>query len=85
MKALPIALAVSLALSLTSFADAQQSKRQKQVKPAPTAEPWRAGGFAQQPARMIEAKPGYWISSYCCVQDGGYGRLTPCDLTFSSR
>jgi hypothetical protein len=30
---------------------------------------------------MIEVKPGYWISSYGCAQDAGYGRLTPCDLT----
>ena len=81
MKALPVALAVSLALSLTSVADAKQSKRKKQVKPAPVAEPWRANGFAQQPARMIEVKPGYWMSSYGCVIDDGYGRIKPCDLT----
>ena len=85
MKALPVALAVSLTLSLTSFADAKERRRSKEAKPAPVAEPWRANGFAQQPARMIEAKPGYWISSYGCVQDGGYGRLAPCDFTFSSR
>lgn len=77
MKALPVALA----LSLTSFADAKQSKRQKQVKPAPAADPWRAGGLSQQPAHMIQVGPGYWISSYGCVMDNGYGRLTPCDLT----
>ncbi|MGB9369566.1 MAG: hypothetical protein WCE79_26525 [Xanthobacteraceae bacterium] len=82
MKALPAALAICVALSLTSsFAEAKQAKRQKQVKPAPVAEPRRANGFAQQPARMIQAGPGYWISSYGCVMDGGYGRLTPCDLT----
>ena len=81
MKALPVALAVSLALSLTSVADAKQAKRKKQAKPAPVAEPWRANGFVQQPARMIEVKPGYWMSSYGCVMDGGYGRLGPCDLT----
>ena len=85
MKALPVALAVSLTLSLTSFADAKERRRSKEAKPAPVAEPWRANGFAQQPARMIEAKPGYWISSYGCVQDGGYGRLAPCDFPFSSR
>ena len=45
------------------------------------AEPWRANGFVQQPARMIEVKPGYWMSSYGCVIDDGYGRITPCDLT----
>jgi hypothetical protein len=81
MKALSVALAVSLALSLTSAADAKQTKRHKSVKPAPVADPRRASGFSQQPARMIEVKPGYWMSSYGCVMDGGYGRLTPCDLT----
>ena len=80
MKALPVALAVSLALSLTSFVEAKQANKQKHAKPAPVTEQWRASGFAQQPARMIELKPGYWISSYGCVQDEGYGRLTPCDL-----
>lgn len=81
MKALPVALAVLLTLSLTSFADAKQTKRSKQARPAPMAEPWRAGGFKQQPARMIEVKPGYWMSSYGCTIDNGYGRITPCDLT----
>jgi hypothetical protein len=81
MKALAVALAVSLTLSLTWFADAKQTKRSKQVKPAPVAEPRRAGAFTQQPAHMIEVKPGYWMSSYGCVIDNGYGRITPCDLT----
>jgi len=30
---------------------------------------------------MIEVKPGYWMSSYGCTIDNGYGRITPCDLT----
>ena len=82
MKALTVALAICVALSLTSsFAEATQTKRHKKVKPAPVAEPWRAGAFKQQPARMIEVKPGYWMSSYGCTIDNGYGRITPCDLT----
>jgi hypothetical protein len=32
---------------------------------------------------MIEVKPGYWISSYGCVTDEGYGRRLPCDITDS--
>jgi hypothetical protein len=81
MKALSVALAATLALSLSSFADAKQSRKSKQVKPARVTEPGRAGGFVQQPAHMIEVKPGYWMSSYGCVIDNGYGRITPCDLT----
>ena len=61
--------------------EAKQAKRNKQVKPAPVADSWRANTY-RQPARMIEVKPGYWISSYGCVHDEGYGRLTPCDLTY---
>jgi len=30
------------------------------------------------PARMIEARPGVFISSYDCVTDDGYGRWRPC-------
>jgi hypothetical protein len=81
MKPLPVALALSLVLSFTSFADAKQTKRHKHAKPAPMTDPRRASGFSQQPARMIEIKPGYWMSSYGCVMDGGYGRVGPCDLT----
>ena len=30
------------------------------------------------PARMIEARPGVWISSYDCITDEGQGRWRPC-------
>jgi hypothetical protein len=81
MKALSAAIAIALAFSVTSLAEAKHAKRHKQVKRAPPAELVRAGGFSREPARMIQVGPGYWISSYGCVMDGGYGRLTPCDLT----
>jgi hypothetical protein len=29
-------------------------------------------------ARMIEARPGVFISSYGCITDDGYGRWRPC-------
>jgi hypothetical protein len=28
--------------------------------------------------RMIESKPGLWISNYDCVTDEGYGRYRSC-------
>ena len=28
--------------------------------------------------RMIEAKPGIWISNYDCITDDGYGRYRSC-------
>ena len=83
MKMLPAALAVSLLLALTSAADAKHARHHKHhAKPAPAAN-WRAdeASLRQQPARMIEVKPGYWISSFGCAHDAGYGRLAPCDLT----
>jgi hypothetical protein len=29
------------------------------------------------PARMYEARPGVWISTYDCITDEGYGRWRP--------
>jgi hypothetical protein len=36
---------------------------------------------AYGPARMIEVRPGLFISSYDCVTDEGYGRFSPCSAT----
>ena len=33
---------------------------------------------AYAPARMIEVRPGIFISSYDCYTDEGYGRLRSC-------
>ena len=41
--------------------------------PVPAA---RAPSFG--PARMIEVRPGLFISSYGCFTDEGYGRYSPC-------
>jgi hypothetical protein len=29
----------------------------------------RAAGFAAEPARMIQVRPGLWVGSYQCVTD----------------
>jgi hypothetical protein len=70
-------LVTSLAISLASSVEAKV--RHKRA-PAPAADTWNRPA-AQQPARMIEVRPGLWISSYGCVTDEGYGRFSPCDLT----
>jgi hypothetical protein len=31
-----------------------------------------------EPPRMIEVRPGWWISTYDCVADEGQGRWRPC-------
>lgn len=74
-------LAAALALSFAADADAKSKSRKRAAKPVAT-QSWGAG-IHQQPARMIEVKPGYWVSSYGCVTDDGYGRLLPCDITDS--
>ena len=78
MKSLTIVVPVSLALVLASAAEAKQGKRKQVTRPAAISQTQTLGS---QPARMIEVRPGYWISSYGCAQDAGYGRFTPCDLT----
>ena len=37
-----------------------------------------APGGAFGPARMIEVRPGLFVSSYDCVTDDGYGRYRLC-------
>ena len=37
-----------------------------------------APGLSSGPARMYEARPGVWISTYDCITDEGYGRWRPC-------
>jgi hypothetical protein len=32
-----------------------------------------------EPARIIEVRPGVFISSYDCITDEGQGRWRPCD------
>lgn len=75
-------LAVALAASLFAGTGEAKSRSKKTQRIAPPAtEPSHEPGFRQQPARMIEVKPGLWVSSYGCVQDEGYGRYSSCDIT----
>ena len=37
------------------------------------------------PARMYEARPGVWISTYDCITDEGNGRWRPCSAGSSRR
>ena len=78
MKAL-IAMSIAFVVAQPSLVEAKQSKKSKHVTKPATMSQNRAIGSG--PARMIEVRPGYWISSYGCAQDAGYGRFTPCDLT----
>ena len=66
----------------TSAAFAAAEPRVRHAKPLrharaalPPAVPIARPG---EPARMIQVKPGLFISSYDCVTDEGYGRWRPC-------
>jgi hypothetical protein len=78
MRYIP-AIAVTAALAFTASAAVAAKKHHPRyalhpyagaVAPAPNS------SFA--PPRMIEARPGVFISSYGCIQDEGYGRWTYC-------
>ena len=73
-------LAAALAVSFVADADAKSKQRKRTAKPT---QQWSTSGLHQQPARMIEVKPGVWISSYGCITDEGYGRYNSCDITDS--
>ena len=78
-------LAAVLAVSIAAdVADAKSKARKRVAKPV-AAQQWNTSGLHQQPARMIEVKPGVWISSYGCITDEGYGRYNSCDVTDSGR
>jgi hypothetical protein len=73
------AIAITAALVLTASAAAAAKKHHPRHARHPYAAavaPTPDAGFA--PPRMIEARPGVFISSYGCIQDEGYGRWTYC-------
>jgi len=78
-------LTFAVATSLSGSADAKHRHHHKRVHAPPAYAPlpptglWHAPS-AQEPARMIQVRPGVWISSYGCVTDEGYGRISPCDV-----
>lgn len=71
-------LTLAIAASLAPSVDAK-TRHRKRVPAAPTTDLWHTPAH-QEPARMIEVRPGVWISSYGCVTDEGYGRISPCDV-----
>ena len=82
-----LAAAFIIASSATS-ADAKRAKHHHPAKnPAKSArvQSHAIAGFHREPARMIEIKPGLWISSYGCITDDGYGRFLPCDMPDNGR
>ena len=63
-------------LVLTTVDGAYAVENQKDRQPVRVAVPVPAPKYA--PARMIEIRPGVFVSSYDCIIDGGYGRYRKC-------
>ena len=62
-----LALAVSLPL-LGDAAEAASKRHKRAMREAPVA---ATPTFRQEPARMYEVRPGYWISTWGCFTDDG--------------
>ncbi len=84
MLLLIAAVAACVAIAATT-ADARHGRRHAHAPWAASVRPSPSYGVHQEPARMIEVRPGLYISSYGCITDEGYGRYSPCDLTEGSR
>ena len=81
-KLLVIAISALSVIGATNgaIAGSKQHPRHQHASRSAPAVAWSApapvsGGL---PARMIEARPGVWISSYDCITDEGAGRWRPC-------
>lgn len=68
-----VALSALLSTLITGLAIAQSPHERSKPRP-PAATP--GGAFA--PPRMVEVRPGLFVSSYDCVIDEGYGRYRLC-------
>ena len=78
LKSLTVLLALAVSIAAFGSAADAASKRHKRVAKQPIAREQPA--FHQQPARMIELRPGHWISTWGCFTDEGYGRYSSCDM-----
>jgi hypothetical protein len=79
LKALALIAAFTFPVLMLS-APAEAAKKHKRNLERPQASGLRVRpAFQQSPARMIEVRPGQWISSWGCYTDEGYGRIGTCD------
>lgn len=74
-----LGLAAALALASTAAFAASKHHRYVRAPHGPAvARSVPGSGSSFEPARIIEARPGVFISSYGCITDEGYGRWTYC-------
>jgi len=72
-------LCCAFAIAAISCPADAAGKHKRDVKRAPAGGHVDAPTGRQTPARMIEVRPGQWISSWGCYTDEGYGRIGTCD------
>jgi hypothetical protein len=74
-----LGLAAALALAAPAASAASKHHRNSRLPHVHTiAGKVPGSGSSFEPARIIEARPGVFISSYGCITDEGYGRWTYC-------
>jgi len=78
-----VAIAAAFAIAATGLAQAQTDQPHAKRKPVVRSHaPERYGMPAQHssmaPARMIEVRPGHWVSSWGCVWEDAQGRILDC-------
>ena len=76
MSAILKVLIPLVAIALVAHPAEAAKKRKHLAKHAPSA---AQTGLRYDGPRMIEIRPGYWISNWGCYTDDGYGRIGPCD------
>jgi len=69
-----IAILSSMSVAVAGASSGHNGRHMGHAGPA--AAMGRAQSF--EPPRMIEVRPGWWISTYDCVTDEGQGRWRPC-------
>jgi hypothetical protein len=74
-----VILCGACAMSVLAHPADAASKPKRIVKHVSPAATRAAPPYQRNPARMIEVRPGRWISSWGCSTDEGYGRIGTCD------
>ena len=76
------AAVMSVLVGITpAFASAKHHPTQADRPARPPERGNLPGRSSFAPPRMIEVRPGVWISSYDCITDDGYGRWRPCSAS----
>jgi hypothetical protein len=80
MRSIRLVIGSAAALLLAATAASAASKHHARYARHPRAPAIveHAPGSSFEPARIIQARPGVFISSFGCITDEGYGRWTYC-------